>query len=518
MLDKCDISSNSEKIEPADWKSLSAEELDEYSGRATCQWHLHSNIEVIRNGLDFSELTRFFLLDKVPRAIRKIIDPNIFIPELESNNVNSKIQWPKTLIKSCKHAAKPTYNRIRNIYRQTRLKRLHANLRDKKIVYVPKDAVKLRNVIRCLNESKNTAIVVGQSPTKLPLITRIYRAPLAKNIENPDLEYASKLHKGILKGLRFFGIALIDEDAALLKKQIIKLECDINLLAAEFRMIRPHATLIVADNVPSHQAYVQIGRQKSITSIMLQHGLDCRHYSLDEAYADAIGVWGQARLKRYQRDSAHQPSLIKVTGNPEYKDLRLPKKLSTDGKYWLWATSTHRLNKSYPVSRNLHREGIEIFKALLDILTRTPKAQLVIKPHKHDDLNIYRHYLANNKLKDRIKISNSKLETLIPKANAVITEDSTAGMDAMFFGKIVIHAHFAKTSPATPFIEYGAALPAYSKDMLRRALQHAPHLTESESVKMLEAQRTFIRDHAGPCDGKQDQRIITFIHEVLKDI
>lgn len=180
---------------------------------------------------------------------------------------------------------------------------------------------------------------------------------------------------------------------------------------------------------------------------MLQHGLDCGHYYLDEAYADSIAVWGQARLRRYQRDSKRSPRLIKVTGNPEYKDLRLPNRLDTSGEYWLWMTGAHNLSKSYPLSRDMVCEGIEIFKALMDALVTTPEARLIIKPHHDSNPNLYRQYLTNRKLSDRIEILPSKvrLETLFPKASIVITEDSTSGMDAMFWGKVLVHTHFSQT-------------------------------------------------------------------------
>lgn len=67
-----------------------------------------------------------------------------------------------------------------------------------------------------------------------------------------------------------------------------------------------------------------------------------------------------------------------------------------------------------------------------------------------------------------------------------------------------------------PFIDYGAALPAYSKEMLKESLQRAQHLSDSECEKMLKAQRAFIKDHAVPCDGKEEDRVVSFICEALK--
>ena len=69
-------------------------------------------------------------------------------------------------------------------------------------------------------------------------------------------------------------------------------------------------------------------------------------------------------------------------------------------------------------------------------------------------------------------VRGGSIHGLLSESSVVITEDSTAGMEAMFWGKVLIHAHFAQSPPVMPFVEYGASLPAFSGEMLFESLHY----------------------------------------------
>jgi len=141
----------------------------------------------------------------------------------------------------------------------------------------------------------------------------------------------------------------------------------------------------------------------------------------------------------------------------------------------------------------------------------------MIKPHPAEGLDVYRTRLVDSEIADRVAVSGRRIEKLLNRAKLVITEDSTAGMDAMFAGKIVVFAHFAASEPVTPFAEYGAALPAYGPNRLHKALTDASNMSPEALDHMRAAQRTFIEDHAGPRDGRAGDRFVAFVSRVLKD-
>ncbi|NJR74919.1 MAG: hypothetical protein HC773_17345 [Scytonema sp. CRU_2_7] len=116
---------------------------------------------------------------------------------------------------------------------------------------------------------------------------------------------------------------------------------------------------------------------------------------------------------------------------------------------------------------------------------------------------------------DRVEVSSASVQSLLPRASIVISEDSTAGLEAMFFGKVVIYAHFADSQPVMPFVNYGAALPGYSPEEIWDSLQRGQQLTTIEQNNILQGQINFLRDYTGPCDGNAHQRISAFISSVL---
>jgi len=127
----------------------------------------------------------------------------------------------------------------------------------------------------------------------------------------------------------------------------------------------------------------------------------------------------------------------------------------------------------------------------------------------------YHEIINAKKLNQQIVIEEKNLQELYEDARIVITEDSTVGLEAMFYGKILIHAHFAKSLPVIPFVEYKSALAAMNSKMLNEMLTLANNLNNDALMEMQTGQRNFIIDFSGPCDGKNMERLEEFISKIL---
>jgi hypothetical protein len=496
---------------------FSVEELDSFAWKVICDWPAYANIDVIHEGLDYSHLTRFFLWDKVGRALRKKYTPDSFKFEekllVGAWGIASSLpsQHPFNLLKTTKQTIRSTYQ-----WSSYESLRIHAYLKHLPILFVP--VIPLQLFKNTLATIQSQMTVVTTSRFKYGGVN--YNDINAYSIKTypvkakPNFDYAAQLYKGILLGLHSMGVDLLDGDVKWLWNQIVEQMSHIRLVEAEVAMARPRAILVYADNHYPVQEYVLVARREGIPSIMLQHGLDCEHYYLEEAYASAIAVWGENRLQRYQKNSSGQPNLIQVTGNPEFDHLHLPEKIDTDGDYWLWVTRPHVPNKCHLPSRHCY-EGVDILKALLVALEKSPSYRLTIKPHPFDYIDLYRELVDSHKLGDRVEITNASVQSLLPRASIVISEDSTTGLEAMFFGKVVIHSHFADSPPVMPFVKYGAALPGHSPEEIWDSLQRGQQLTTIEQNNMLRGQVNFLRDYNGPCDGNSYQRFSSFISSVL---
>ncbi|NJR49035.1 MAG: hypothetical protein HC780_05125 [Leptolyngbyaceae cyanobacterium CSU_1_3] len=484
--------------------ALSVSDLDRLAWSAICNWPNHTAVETVYDEIDYAELTRCFLWDKVARSIRRQAYPQQF--EFEQTLLNRRSQIAP---------ATPHPNRLKFwLKRSLRLFSTWQDVRSLpagKLLYVPCPHPTLQTAVSTI--APLVTVITPQGGFKQISGIQTIRLPLLS--DSPNLAQVKSLHQGIVAGLKELGIELIEQDAIVLHHQITQLLLRTQQIKSELSILRPDAILLFADNHFPVQSYVLVARKKGIPTIMSQHGLDCEHYCLGEAYADVISVWGKSRLQRYQDQSTWQPAKIQVNGNPEYDHLTLPTQLDRSGDYWLWATRPHRPEKCYIPSRN-SQEGIQILEALLAALARSPSSHLVIKPHPLDDLELYQSYIQGHSACDRVVLSSEPVRSLFPEARVVISEDSTIGLEAMFFGKIVIHAHFAASEPVMPFVSYNAAFPGYSSKMLQMALEEVEQLSEAQQHQLFAGQRRFLEDYAGVCDGQAQARVAALIQGVLE--
>ena len=490
-----------------------SEALDRRAWEAICNWHQAAGIAVMREGLDHGHLTRCFLWDKVSRAIRQQVDPEGFQLEAallaqsqsaleRSRPATSKQLSKKWLLEGLKRPVRPLYTLRDRV-------RLRLRRRDRPILFAPQRHLRLKASLLALSQLPDLMVVVPHDRSPDYSVGHPTRLPWAAEQE-VDIDYAAELHQSVIQGLRSLKIDLLPQDGKLLNAQILSQLRVIRSVEAELQFVRPQALLMFSDNHHPMQAYVHVAKRMGIPTVLLQHGLDCEHYCLDEAYASAIAAWGEARRKRYQHQSVYQPDQLWVTGNPEFDHLRSPEALDLSGNYWLWVTRPHRPEKCFSPSRS-PQEGLDILAALASALKRSPTERLLIKPHPADYADRYQAFVAEQGLGDRIEIVQSSVQSLLAGATCVISEDSTAGLEAMLFGKVVIHAHFAASKPTLPFVQFGAALPGYSVELLEDSLEKAGHLTAIEQDTLLQGQRQFIQDYAGTCDGQAHQRVLSQI-------
>ena len=157
-----------------------------------------------------------------------------------------------------------------------------------------------------------------------------------------------------------------------------------------------------------------------------------------------------------------------------------------------------------------------ILEGLFDSLRELKDALLVIKAHPYDASDLYTKAIEDAGMSDRVRLVDTPPHELFQEASVVITEDTTAGMEAMFDGKIIVHAHFAPTDPTVDYVGYGAALAGRSREQLRESLRNVAHLSRAGRDDMHRAQHKFLHDHAGPCDGRAEERVRSFILKVLE--
>lgn len=439
-------------------------DLDKFAYHVVCNWPEAIGFNPVHKGIDYSYIIRFYLWDKVGRALR--IKHGIDFGEVAvyKKEYQSFLQYYTPLI------AKGTYK-----------KKWFSKA---KVVFIPYQAPHTKHLIEKLLERKDVKViskVASNALTKKNLIK--------PQLYTTDEVWSGKLYKHLMEALIVCDIKLIDEDVWLLKQQIegaVKLT---NLAEEELKTNKPDAVYVHSDNHPPFINYVLTAKKIGIPVFAYQHGLDCEHYYLDDCFADYVAVWSEYRKDKYKLKSVTQPKSYKVIGNFLLQDLE--QKGATVSNELLFITRPHRPIKCYSPSRSFE-EGKNILESVLEFMKRDSSLKLIIKPHPMDLVDAYQESIEKYKMEDRVEISFDALPNLLLKAKIVITEDSTAGVEAMYFKLPIIHAHFAKTCPVLPLVENNAAYKGFNKEELQKSLERSLSLNIKEKALLNQNQQVLL--------------------------
>jgi UDP-N-acetylglucosamine 2-epimerase len=477
-------------------------ERDAAAWAAICRWPEAAGVPSHYEGVDMAQVSRFLLWDRVGRAVRRAIGGSV-----PADDHTRREDVPATREPAAVDRLPAPLRRMRAALARSLARKGRA------VLYCPFAGSRHARLIDALVEHASTlAIALPQND--------VWRWPGALPFASRDLEssaednaFADNLVAGIVKGLAAHDVALDPRDAESLVPQVAEQCRTVREARASLEHLRPNGLLVPGDNHSPFMEWVLVARDMGIPVILSQHGMDCEHHCLSEAYASHIACWGEGRRERYKRESTYQPTMA-ITGNPFYDALVDARDSACEVNTWLWVTRPHTTEKCFLASRHPD-EGVQILDALLDALEERQDARLLIKPHSFDDSERYVSRIQDRGLEVRAEIVNLSVVQLVAEASVVITEDSTAGMDAMLLGRPLVHAHFAQCPPVMSFVASGAALPGFTPEELRRSVVQAERIQRSARTAMLDAQQQYLDVFAGPRDGGASRRFAEFAAQAV---
>jgi hypothetical protein len=452
-------------------------------------------------------LARPFLWDKVGRAIRSKEDPERF----ESEVAIELKPWAGCNFNSANRREKIWGRLLASIQRKRAIVewKLKVRLLAQSILFPVAANDRIAQAVDRLREDfPNRVILVKEDipPFKLGL----------NCLTSQELDLAVEAATELAKHLESEGVVLSDVDKENLKNELTGLVGQLASADTVLSHVRPACIVVYADNHPPCQPFVAVARREAIPVVMLQHGLDCERHFLDDAYADYIAVWGPERAKRYSNYSEEQPTETRVIGCPSMGSLERPERLR-DGAMgdWAYVTRPHHPRKCLAPSR-WPDEGRLILRAILGLLPNAASTRLVIKTHPEDLVDWLEDEVASAGMTDRVSFYSGELDKLFSSASLVITEDSTVGLDAMLKAVPLVHAHFAESPPAMPFVEFEAALSGYNHRELQDSILQI-HEGNFDRPAMNLGQSKFIQEFAGPLDGTQLERLSEFVGDIIRN-
>lgn len=453
--------------------------LDKLAYDVVCNWPKSIDFNPAYNGVDYSQIIRFYLWDKVGRALR--VKHNIDFEEVAiyKNEFNSFPFYYKPLTAKGK-------------YRKTIFKK-------EKLIFIP--FIVPQFLIKGINKEKKVKIITKEKNKNLS------KRNIIKSV-NPIYKgnWHLELYNAVIQSLKKYDIEFIPEDKQLLKEQIEGAVHISDVAEQEFIKYKPNALYVHSDNHPPFINYILVAKKLGIPNFTYQHGLDCEHYYLDDCYADYVAVWSSHRKNKYLANSIFKPKQYRVVGNIYVSKPRI-KKNTTANRNILFITRPHRPSKCYSPSRN-HLEGVKILEAISEFMTQNKDVRLFIKTHPLDYVDHYKNFLKEKYIDDRVTISNKKTEDLISNCSVIVTEDSTAGVEAMCYHLPCVHAHLANSEPTLPLVKYGCALSGRSTIEIVKNLQKAFNLTPNEMKILKTNQKHFIKEFI-PLGNSED--LVKFI-------
>lgn len=232
-----------------------------------------------------------------------------------------------------------------------------------------------------------------------------------------------------------------------------------------------------------------------------------------------IAVFGNA-IKELLISEGVNPSSINVTGNPKFDILYSVKASGNNSKLrqTLGISNDEKvivLLTDYLVEIGLWtvKQREQFIMAIVEAVNKLPMCKLVIKIHPlSENEEDYLKIVKNDSIQPII-CRNVSLPELLNTCNLAITVMSTAGLEAMAMGKILMVVNLFNN--LSPFNENGGAVVVRKKEGLLPALKVV--VCEGLDNVMKEKADKYVYQQAYIQDGKAASRIANLIMEMAKN-
>jgi hypothetical protein len=263
-------------------------------------------------------------------------------------------------------------------------------------------------------------------------------------------------------------------------------------------------------------------RKGGVPSLVMQHGVFAGS-SHGVMLADVFAAWGEASVEWYRKfgDFADR---CRITGNPRFDSLlnwqpkiskaALCAQLCLDEKKGIVLLVTQQIHKlSAFLSDDL---CLVMADRVLAAMKEFPDKQLIIKADPYEDLSFYSKKIKEISPLQAAAVKDTDIYTLIFYSDLVITFNSTAGLEALFFGKPLITVNLTKGQDTVAYAGDGAALAVYRAEELTTAM-HKIFSQDSLVSRLKSAGDKFIQRYAYKTDGKAGERVTALIKEYSRN-
>lgn len=238
-------------------------------------------------------------------------------------------------------------------------------------------------------------------------------------------------------------------------------------LTEEFlKCYRPKALLVLYDHGISEAGIVTLAQKYGVKTITIQHGLICTEIpGYLPIKSDVFACWGESEKTTLISQGA-DPAQLSVTGFPGFDELwnrgKTEKKAIEKPLRVLIATQGVESSVEWYFALT---PTAKIIRAIAEIVSDKKSFEFTIRLHPNEKLSPQTEELAR---KAEIKITKGiPLHRQFEDCDVVVTQFSTVGLEALFYGKPLVSLNWVSADEVIPFAREGAAERSYSpKDFL----------------------------------------------------
>jgi len=186
--------------------------------------------------------------------------------------------------------------------------------------------------------------------------------------------------------------------------------------------IKPNYVVTGTDSHKLGRLFALLGHHKGWKTLVIQHGFPGLHYAYVPVFANYLAVWGHEHFQWFSNNGVPEEKLI-VTGNPRFDTIQYtPCRHKERPSKVVLLTSINR-----QVNENLLVFTLE---ALNDL-----NIPLLIKPHPSDNMTVHLEPIIRDfHVMAKVVNRGMQLKDIIHSCDIVITENSTAGVEALALG------------------------------------------------------------------------------------
>jgi len=313
----------------------------------------------------------------------------------------------------------------------------------------------------------------------------------------------------VYDGINFFNLCK-DKLEKLIKRYYKQLFFEYEIIISNFLQQNPKNIILASDSHKMSRLFVLIAKRRKIPTTVIQHGALCGKFAYVPVLADKIAIWGNYPKKWFMMHGVPEEKLF-ITGQPRYDDL-YNRKIELKKK---WQNKRNLKDKykfllaTNPIGKELNTELIKI------VAQGFPKSQdykLIIKLHPgKSDYEFFNNAIKKLNFSNACITREEDLYLLLFHSDAVITSNSTVGIEALILEKPLIIISLKNLEAQIPYEEYKCALIVKDAEELKKAIKVV--MTDANlRAKLKDNSKKFLEDYLYKINGKSTERVLSLLN------